>query len=170
IRVVPEHDVQHGDQHEHQGEDAHEGEPGDQHGQVAGLVVAELLPYRDGEGQPGMPLLELVHSLEDLLELVHRDEDVPGPSGIHPLRAGWCYRRPSPPCRACATDMCYKLSPTSSGCRQPCGADGAELAAGEDPDGVAGADGPGASCVQAAMTTRLPDVPALPPRPPRSTK
>ena len=36
--------------------------------------------------------------------------------------------------------------------------------------GVDGVDGTGASCVQAAMTTRLPAGSALPPTPPRSTK
>ena len=56
----------------------------DQGGQVARLVVAELLPHREREGQPGVLLLELVHSPEDFLCLVHREKDLPGPSDIHP--------------------------------------------------------------------------------------
>src|SRR2546430_1179372 len=47
-------------------------------GQVARLVVAELLPHRDREGQPGTLLLELVHGLEGAFYLAHRQEDVPG--------------------------------------------------------------------------------------------
>ncbi len=84
VRVVLQHDVQHGDQHEHQREDAHEGEPGDQHGQVARLVVAELLPHRDREGQPGVLLLVLVHGPEGFFGHVHREEDVPGLSASIP--------------------------------------------------------------------------------------
>ena len=69
--VAAQHDVQHGDQHQQQREQRGETVVGDQRGQVAGLVVAELLPHRDREGQPGPVLLGLVHPVDQPLNCVH---------------------------------------------------------------------------------------------------
>ena len=51
-------DVQHRGQHQQQREERDEAVVGDESGEVPCLVVAELLPDRDREGQPRLPLLE----------------------------------------------------------------------------------------------------------------
>ena len=51
--------------------------------------------------------------------LVHRQEDVPGLSRIHPPEPVPRCRRPSRGYGLCATSKCYKFRATSSGCRQP---------------------------------------------------
>jgi hypothetical protein len=179
-RIVLEHDAEHRDQHQQQREERHEGVVGNQRGEVARLLVAELLPHRDRKRQPPAVLLELVHGAESALYLAHCQGGLPALSDS--IR--W-------------SDGCYKRRAISSGCRQPTGGAaglaelelaGLELAgldggpavdvAGVDglasgdagPDGLGEACAGGASCLQAAMTTRLPDGSALPPTPPRSTK
>ena len=66
-----QHDAEHAEQHEQQREERGEGVVGDQRGQVARLVVTELLPDRDRHGQPGVLLLEHVYRPEYLFHSVH---------------------------------------------------------------------------------------------------
>src|SRR5215475_2900690 len=119
LGIILEHDVQHGYQEKQQREDRDQAGVRDQGGQVARLVVAELLPHRDREGQPGVLLLVLVHGPEEPFQPVHREKNVPRAQRIHPPESRLRYRRPSPYCGRCATDRCYKLSAMSSGRMQP---------------------------------------------------
>ena len=87
-RVVLEHDVQDRDQDEQQREQRGEGVVGDQRGQVPRLVVVELRPDRNGEGQHRPSLLE-------------RSAARTGRSAACPVRsiAFICRRLPGPRCR-----------------------------------------------------------------------
>jgi hypothetical protein len=58
--IVLEHDVEQRDKHKQQREDRQEREVRDQRGEVAGPVVAELLPHRDRERQRLPAALEAV--------------------------------------------------------------------------------------------------------------
>ncbi|MGO9779969.1 MAG: hypothetical protein ACLPKE_36380 [Streptosporangiaceae bacterium] len=64
--MIAQHNVHHREQDQQQREERREGIVGHQGGEVTGLVVVELLPHRDGEGQPRVPLLVTIDDLDRL--------------------------------------------------------------------------------------------------------
>ena len=90
LRVAAQHQIQHGVQDQQQREDRRECVIGHQRGQVAGLVVAELLPGADHVPEPGPPLLEPIDGVLRLLHRVHGAGPYPRPGrssrGASPAR------------------------------------------------------------------------------------
>ena len=62
--VSPKDQPEDTDEREQQREHREESVVGDERGQVAGLVVTELLEHREGEGQPVLSLLEVIEAIE----------------------------------------------------------------------------------------------------------
>jgi hypothetical protein len=58
----PQEVAEHGDQHQQQRQKGEEAVVGQQGGEVAALVVAELLHHREGDADPGVLLLKAVNT------------------------------------------------------------------------------------------------------------
>ena len=69
--VAAEQEAERGDQDEQQGKQGEEAVPGQQGGEVAALVVAELLHHREQEPEPTVPLLVAVDAAERSFNRVH---------------------------------------------------------------------------------------------------
>ncbi len=72
-------------EHEQQREDREERVVGHARGQVATLVVGELLAHREREAEHGVPLLHAVEAVHAALEETHRAV-MPDPRDFHPWR------------------------------------------------------------------------------------
>jgi hypothetical protein len=71
-RVVAEEIAEQGDQDQQQRQQREEAVVGQQGGQVAALVVAELLDHREGDTDPGVLLLVAVDTPQQPFGRVHR--------------------------------------------------------------------------------------------------
>ncbi len=69
--VVAEQEAEHRDEDEQQREQGEEAVPGQQGGEVAALVVAELLEHGEQEAEPAVPLLVAVGAAERSFDRVH---------------------------------------------------------------------------------------------------
>jgi hypothetical protein len=70
--VVAEEVAEHGDQDQQQRQEGEEAVVGEQGGEVAALVVAELLHHRERDADPGVLLLVAVDAPQRLFGRVHR--------------------------------------------------------------------------------------------------
>ena len=70
--VVAEEVAEQGDQDQQQGQEGEEAVVGQQGGEVAALVVAELLHHCEGHAGPGVLLLVAVDAPQHLFGRVHR--------------------------------------------------------------------------------------------------
>src|SRR5205085_4200586 len=73
-----------GEEHQQQREQREEGVVGDQRGEVAGLVIAELLDDAVGNRRPRVRLLEPIDSPQQAPQLPH-DQGIPVRSTVNPM-------------------------------------------------------------------------------------
>jgi hypothetical protein len=72
VGVALEHEPDHGHGHQQQREQREEPVVGQQRGPLPGLVLPVLLDHGHREGQPPVPLLDVVDRLHEALQLLHR--------------------------------------------------------------------------------------------------